>query len=267
MIGRIAIRTLVAIVISCVCLEGVGSAQSFPSAANLSVIVSADIQTEGPALIYRYSLTNERSSLQDVAQFAILSAGVQGIEITSTPTDWLSNNSIGGHELTGWTPLGRALVKPGQTVSGFSLRAESLPGIVEAVVVGFIPFEKLPEFPDGRAPDSVPESSVLENSVRIRVLGPVAVPAQFDAIAFLDDIVRLKDEAAALGWIDRSGIEVSLAAKLNAALESLKRQQTGTARNQLQSCLSELDAQSGKHLAKDAVALLSANISYLLSRL
>ena len=152
-------------------------------------------------------------------------------------------------------------------MSGFSLRAESLPAIVDAVVVGFIPFEKLPEFQDGLAPDSAPESSVLENSRRIRVLGPVAVPVQFDAIAFLDHIVRLKDEAAALGWIDRSGIEVSLAAKLNAALESLKQQQTGTARNQLQSCLRELDAQGGKHLAKDAVALLSANIAYLLSRL
>lgn len=246
---------------------GTANAQSVPSAARLSVSIVGEVSSEQNVRVYRYRLSNDQGSQQAAAQFVIAKANDADSEVIGTPVGWLYNNNVGDLGIIGWTALAETLVRPGQTVTGFELRSEGLPSIVDAFVVGFIPFDELPKFAHGEAPDSLPGTTVLENSLKLRVLGPGLPPQDFDPVTFLLRIIELKSEASTLGWIDQSGISNSLQAKLNAALESLKRGQTESARNQLQACLRELEAQKGKHLTADAVGLLGANLIYMLDRM
>jgi hypothetical protein len=98
-------------------------------------------------------------------------------------------------------------------------------------------------------------------------VGPTAPPADFRLADFLQTIISYKEQAIQLGWIKDRGIGISLDAKLNAAQASLSRGDNRAATNQLSALLEEVDAQAGKQLSSEAVALLKFNTQYLISRM
>jgi predicted negative regulator of RcsB-dependent stress response len=61
----------------------------------------------------------------------------------------------------------------------------------------------------------------------------------------------------------RQGTENSVTAKLNAAIQSLERGNTHSAKNQLNACIHEIAAQTGKTITDEHVASLAANIQQI----
>jgi len=243
--------------------------QSFPSAADLVVRINANVGSGSTTstLTYNYTVANSSTSRQPLAQWAIRYDPNVKLTITGTPPGWMKNQEpIGKQPLATWTGI-QSVLSSGLTESGFVIEAEGLPGIVRALAMGDIPVDQLPQFPEGQAPESLPGSSILENSAQTQTVGPTAVPPTFDPLAFVGEIIALKEQAASLGWIGNRGIANSLDSKLNAAQASLGRGDNGTAKNQLNALLNEVEAQSGKALCPEAVALLKFNTQYLINRL
>jgi hypothetical protein len=104
-------------------------------------------------------------------------------------------------------------------------------------------------------------------SVKGKTIGPTAPPEDFKPLTFLSQIVSMKEESKALGWMDNTGILKSLDAKLDNAKKKLESNDTKTARNILEAFLNEVEAQKDKHLTSEAYALLKFNVQYLLGRL
>lgn len=103
--------------------------------------------------------------------------------------------------------------------------------------------------------------------MHIRTVGPVPTPSNPDANQFLQTIIGYKEQAIQQGWIKNQGIGNSLDTKLNAASASLARGDNKAAVNQLNALLNEVNAQAGKQLSPEAVALLQLNTQYLISKL
>jgi FIMAH domain-containing protein len=98
-------------------------------------------------------------------------------------------------------------------------------------------------------------------------IAPSAPAVDLRAQDFLETIIGYKEQAIQQGWIKNQGIGVSLDAKLNAAQAALARGNNKTAVNILNALLNEVDAQAGKQLSPEAVALLKFNMQYLISKL
>ena len=243
------------------------SATSFPSATELTPIIRATVSGGSLAstIRYSYTATNSQQSIQEIAVWALLYDATLAPTIVATPNGWISHVATTGYPMIRWGAMKD--FPPGSSDSGFDIEAQSLPGIVQVLVGGLIPFDQLPAFPEGAAPADLPGSSILDNSVQILSVGPVPIPQTLEPIAFLNSIIDSKERAFSLGWIHNAGILKSLDAKLNAARESLRRGQIHTARNQLRAVLHEVDAQEGKHLTPEAVGLLKFNVQFLLANM
>ncbi len=98
-------------------------------------------------------------------------------------------------------------------------------------------------------------------------IAPVAPPLNFVAADFLKTIQSYKEQAAEQGWISGAGIVTSLDVKLNVASAALARSDKATATNVLNAFLNEVSAQTGKTLSPEAVALLTFNVQYLITKL
>jgi len=101
----------------------------------------------------------------------------------------------------------------------------------------------------------------------VPTVAPTAPPANFQPIQFLQTIQSYKEQALKQGWINNAGVANSLDVKLNAALTALQAQDTNTAKNILNALLNEVEAQAGKHLTTEALALLQFNTQHLISKL
>jgi len=239
---------------------------SFPSATNLTPSIQTKVTESGNVLTYSYSVSNSPSSKQALGDWGFGYQQTISIFITMTPAGWLGNPKMGDSFAAGWTALSQP-ISPSGNQSGFQVEAQGLPGFVQAFAAGYIPLEKLPAFPDDQAPEDLPGSDILENSVKITTIGPTPLPSQFDSLQFLKYIIGLKEQAFTLGWISNGGVKTSLDAKLNAAQTALNNGNQKEAKNQLNALLNEVNAQAGKQLSSEAVALLQFNTQYLISQL
>ncbi|HAG51695.1 MAG: hypothetical protein A2X87_01775 [Deltaproteobacteria bacterium GWC2_42_51] len=66
-----------------------------------------------------------------------------------------------------------------------------------------------------------------------------------------------------IGWIDSDGIMMSLYKKAEAIEKSLERGSTGTAKNQLDALINEVNAQKGKHIKDEVIKILLEDTQYI----
>jgi len=164
------------------------------------------------------------------------------------------------------------LLAPGVTQDGFRLTSRGLPVIRHLQVEAYLDFNALRVADPAGAAD-IPRYKADVDAVRQKLsasaltIGPGAPPIQFDPEAFIRTLMAYKDQAVAAGWLRDQGIGRSLDAKLNAARAAVARGNTGTAANELNALLHEVEAQAGKQLSPESVALLKFNTQYLLSKL
>jgi len=70
-----------------------------------------------------------------------------------------------------------------------------------------------------------------------------------------------------IGWIDSDGIMMSLYKKAEAIEKSISKGDNGTAKNQLEALINEINAQKGKHINDEAVKMLLEDAQYLMEHL
>jgi len=255
----------------------------------ISVTVSgqAKVDERQNSFSYSYSVGSNLNSVQNVWLFEIILPEQGIINRTVTPAGWGGPGWAGkptpfGSPLTvtppyaiSWTaPEGN--MKPSTTTHGFLFQTSyGLPGVVDFYAEG----ESIVRCPEGMAVDFIPGYHNLTPygpGIVGKTIGPSAPPAELKPVDFLDHIVSMKHEAAALGWITDKGVENSLDAKLDAAKRKLQQGSTGAAENILTSFINEVEAQGcetyndcpkGKHLTPEAYALLKYNAQYLMDNL
>jgi 2',3'-cyclic-nucleotide 2'-phosphodiesterase (5'-nucleotidase family) len=89
----------------------------------------------------------------------------------------------------------------------------------------------------------------------------------FSVTTSIQSLISSIKRLLAEGKIDNAGIANSLTMKLENAKNSLAKGQMGAAANQLNAFINEVQAQSGKHIAADAAALLIADAQWLLNHM
>ena len=222
--------------------------------------VSAEGVSDGPGADSSFSQT----VLEDNKAVPMISVGL------SAPIGWDVSLSVQGAAV--WLPANAGL-PPGGNLFGLQICSRALPGIRTVLAAPYIDIQTLSIIPpNGTAADlqryeqDLNKTEADAGTVGI-TLGPVAPPAQFSALDFVKTIVSYKEQAFKQAWIDNSGSVNSLDAKLNAVQAELRRGDYRTAKNELDALVHEVDAQAGKHLTPEAVALLKFNSLYLISKL
>ncbi len=210
---------------------------------------------------------------------AVKSAWIEGDVIpvgTDFPGVWSSALRISREVRWGAGHVDNA-VKPGNSLKGFELYSRGIPGIRNIVVEPHWVYI----FKGSISDEETKRADEIEEKLAFygKAVGPVAPPAEFDALVFIDYIIKLKHDAIELGWVNKKGgqgIIRSLDAKLNSAKRAIERSNILTAKNILGAFLNEVEAQGcssykdcnkGKHLKPEAYALLKYNVEYLLSKL
>ncbi len=205
------------------------------------------------------------AALRDPASLPVVPVGL------NAPPNWVVGLSTDG--TAGWGPFSEEfLMQPGQSVSGYQITSRGLPAIRAFVVGPHLDVNTLPIKPPDDDTDLKRYESdldTLEASVSVKgvTVAPTAPPADFKPLAFLQTIQSYKDQALKQGWITGFGIANSLDVKLNSAQRALERQDNTTAKNVLSALLHEVDAQGGKHLSPEAVALLKFNTEFLITKI
>ena len=257
---------------------------------------------------YSYSVKNNPQSEQDVWVFRTVLPEKSIVINAIAPADWGGPGWSGkptkyGHlrksERTppyyiSWTaPRGRNM-KPSEEASGFMFKTSyGLPGIVDYYAEGDAP---LPKCPEGMAVNFIPGYDDLTPygpGIVGRNIGPVALPATFVPLDFLNYIISLKHEAYNLGWIvqgkgddkgkkedEEKGIMKSLDKKLEKAKAELAKGDTKEAVEKLKSFIHEVEGlykedkeekhkkeEGHSHITSEAYGLLKYNAQYLLEQL
>jgi len=227
---------------------------------------SVSLSKKNLGLTYSYTLTNGPGAEQEIFRFWLLPPSRLSIDSLRAPAKWY----IGIHDedfLIINCVASDKNIKPGSSLSGFSFRSVSIPGIISFYAEGEHP---LPRFQPGMATDSIRGYSNLTPygpGIVGKTVGPVLPPDPFIAASFLDTLASYKHQAFALGWITNKGILNSLDQKLDNVRKQLGRDNTNTAKNILNAFIKEVEAQKDKHLTSEAYALLKYNAEYLIEKL
>lgn len=237
-------------------------------------LLSIDIsQPIGGAQLDGVGLVNGQGFLQKSSQ-AILSLASTvpmvpvGIE---SPVNWRGSLSVTGMATWGAVSEG-GLVLSGQSIIGFEISSPGLPSIRDFTAKPYIDVNTLPITPPSDAAD-LPryklDLDAIVNKIIIhgKTIAPTAPAAMFRPADFVKTIQDYGLRALEQGWIKNAGILNSLDQKLTAAVSAIVRGDTDSAKNVLAAFVNEVDAQSGKGLEAEAVALLKFNAQYLISRL
>jgi hypothetical protein len=187
------------------------------------------------------------------------------------PPGWLTTVSVSGTASWIAGSDGAAIVTGGTGI-GYQITSPGPPAIRQLTAAADYDIDTLPITPPND-PGDLPRydkdlaTALVNFRAHVLTVAPTAPPANFQPDRFLQTIQSYKEQALKQGWIDNDGVANSLDVKLNAALAALQAQDTNTAKNVLNALLNEVEAQAGKHLSTEAVALLQFNTQYLLSKL
>ena len=187
------------------------------------------------------------------------------------PPGWLETVSVSG--TASWIARsdGTSIIA-GASANAYNITSPGLPGIRQLTAAADYDVDTLPVAPPKDPSDLSRYNSdfgaILSNFKFIQLtVGPTAPPADFRSLEFLQTIQSYKEQALRLGWIDNLGIANSLDSKIIAARQAVQAGDNGAARNILNALLNEIEAQSGKHLTSEAVALLKFNTLFLIGKL
>lgn len=233
---------------------------------------------------YRYEVGNQEGAVQ-VLEDIFISHKSPVFDATAPfpEKDWFMGEYRDYNE---WEWAKESALPAGEVAKGFSFSSKGLPAVVEASFYGAqrvrtnMPgdYDSL-EVNDAFSElyDKIEEQYADKfKDVVVKVVGPGEVPKDFNALTFVDSIIKMKHEAADLGWITNDGIVKSLDAKLDSAKKAIQGGNMTTAKNVLEAFIKEVEAQGcesydscnkGKHIKPEAWALLKFNAEYLLSKL
>lgn len=223
----------------------------------------------GDTALVHYRLLNHAESRESLFVFTVdapalvLSVGVRG-----TTADWSPDKVYRGRSVVRWAAID-SLLPPGAASPDLFFAAIGLPAIVTAWTQGYYPPQPLTAADTN--PLVRPSDPLVENSVRVSVVG-IAPPAATGPADLLVRLRGLGDESCLpLGWISNQGICQSLRAKLDNALAAVGRGNKQAAAGELTAYAQELEAQHGpqpgKHVNDSAYWLLKVNAEYILTRL
>ncbi len=200
-----------------------------------------------------------RNSLASLKPFGVVAIG------GSAPQNW--SIAVDPEGRVGWGEISTAtLPGPGSMFGGFVIRSRGLPTIRDAAVEPDI----LALLPDINVVPSAPELGAAADQ-NVRTLGPAAPPVQLDLLVFLSDLVSMRTEAAALGWV-REGAGLAemdtLLGEVDAALET---QDFTTVKNKADELIAHVesisctafDCPATTPLTAEARALLVWNMRFL----
>jgi len=173
-----------------------------------------------------------------------------------------------------WATI-RDQIPPGESRSPFVLVSPGLPGIrtakFEADLWKFLP---LSNTETGISPEEISQA-IDAAALHVRTIGPVAPPASFTASGFLSEILQLRADAEAEGWI-RSGSGVASVDTLLQRLgKDIAAENWAAAERIAERAAQEVEKISCADFAcaptipmtAEARALLAVNLRYLGSRL
>jgi hypothetical protein len=278
----------------------------FEPATKIDPIITAAVrlQKNEDTLTYEYSIKNGEKSKQNLVSFEI----EYKAEVSDNTTNgWYSRKIFDGKieddrwftfDAMRWRWSGDQGLERGWSVSGFVLKSNGLPGIVNAYFQGLAA-----EYgtPDG-GPFSDLHLEILKlmdfptNYVSRRAIGPVLPPSPFIPLAFLDTLLSYTRQSAALGWLappgqgrDRDedsdedekpehGLVRNIEQRLNKAKRELQRQDSVKARRELEKLVKKVERvwkrsqdeeKRGRkqRMTSEAYALLKYNTEYLIDRL
>jgi hypothetical protein len=197
--------------------------------------------------------------------------------------------------------VGEDHIRPGQSLGGFEIMSEGLPGIRRCIVSPFFDFDSL--FSEERFPDeeNIPNTDSIQNAVKFRgwTVGPTAPPANFDASAWIDTLLSYTRQSAELSWLGKGrdndcddderadeGIAKNIELRLQKAKRELTRGDSVQARKELEKLVQKVERiwkrsqeEEKKHkrdrwerndnviITSEAYALLKYNMEYLMDRL
>lgn len=254
-----AVATLMAV-------PSLGVTQGAPG-TNVSVTVGVSaLSMRGDTADVTYVLKNAPSSGESLAQFIVdAPAPVFRIFAPVPQASWFTSTLFGERSVALWAALD-AQVPPGQDSPPLRFEAFGLPTIVACWSEGYYPP------PTDIPSDTAPLPDILaSNSVPDTTVGLEPFPIDRSAGNLLVRLRGLLDQTCgtALAWITSSTVCTSLGAKLDMASQKLSQADTAGARAQIESFLSELEAQHGSGLPVNDSAywLLKVNAEYILTRL
>ena len=238
-------------------------------ANKIEIYVNANVEFNPATQTYRYSykVTSTKNSLQNVWSFSVECK--DSIGSISSPKGW-GAGMYSYIPVLDWAgdPYHDRVIKPGETVGGFSFQTQGLPGIVKCYAEGYIELFVFSNFESECAEEAGPIlPHPIENCVSGNTVGPTAPPEAFEPLSFLDNLISLKEQVYSLGWINNKGILNSLNQKLEAAKKNIQKGKINTAKNILNAFINEVEAQKEKHLSSEAYALLKFNAQYLIENL
>jgi hypothetical protein len=267
---------------------------------------SAYVRQITDTLKFDYRLGNGISAKQDVIEFSLISSPEVHVQEKMSPHRWDAvavyqdilmlrwlahpRDSIEGYE----NPL-----KPGNSLSGFSFKAKSLPGIISFYAEGDHP---IPKFDPGMATDSIPGYSDLTPygpGIIGRTVGPVPLPDPLIYVAILDTLLSYTRQSADLGWLGKGqdddcddderpddGIVKNIEQRLQKAKRELAKRDSVQACKELEKLVQKVERiwkrsqeEEKKHrkegwgkrdqviITSEAYALLKYNTEYLIDRL
>jgi hypothetical protein len=189
----------------------------------------------------------------------------------NSPSNWMGSLSVKGYATWG-APDQASMIQPGRSVQGFEITSRGLPSIRAFDAEPYLDIAALPiSAPSG--PDDLnrydKDLAAIKDNVNAKgmTVAPTPPPTNFNAPTFLKIIQQYREQARNLGWITDERLSEDLAAKLSQAQEALKNNESGQAKNVLESMIAQLNADQKGHLRPEAIALLKFNAQYLLSKI
>jgi len=234
------------------------------------------VEQLGDMLVYRFQVTNDRSAEQSVWQFRLYLSPDLSITSQTGPQGWESSClNEKGRLMVFWGSPGDSDIVPGGSSGKFSIRAKSVPGIVQYYAEGYAPL------PQGEA-DSIPSYDDLTPygpGIVGKTVGPVLPPDPFIAASFLDTLASYKHQAAALCWVGQDVFLNQLDEKLDQARDQLAKGHTKQAIDKVQEFLKKIEHEAKKTekdqdkkndkkwVTSEGYALLKFNAEYLIEKL
>jgi len=241
----------------------------YPSMKEVLPTVSASAQHVTSEYQYDYAVSNGESALQQIRRLMIQirSTNARGVP----PSNWRASRAtrIGLVAATWYSLDSTKDVNPGSSLSGFRILSSGLPAIVQFYAVGRIPL------PHGEFRVQPGTNDIFINSAQGRTIGPHTLPSPFVALAFLDTLIVMKNEAKTLNWIQESDLSDLIDTRLSKARDHLESEDESGALEDLQVALSAVEEDclgvglgpGVSYLTTEGCALLRYNIQYLMEQL
>lgn len=230
-----------------------------------------------PVYEYRYVMANRSTaeSTQPLWMLQVKCPSPDRVSIEASPDGWKAKvreyPETTGHVCDIWVYHHSGMLEPGDSTDGLVLAARQLPGLVTARAWGEAPERPHLEVSRDIEPE---EAELIAHATgtdggwkEFPMVVPVTSPPPANPVDHLGTVHNDLLDVCELGWIDESRICNSLEKKLVGAIDALERDDPVAARDKLESFLSELDAQRGKHVNENAYWLLYLHGEDILRRI